>query len=91
MWTRLKRPQESGKSAYSDWFFSALLGLTAVTGFVTEILRYAQARHGAYVAYVVHLIFIFGLFVYFPFSKFSHVMYRTAAMAFARQVGRTKV
>jgi quinone-modifying oxidoreductase, subunit QmoC len=90
MWVRLKRPQQSGKSAYSDWFFSGLLGLTAVTGFVTEILRYGQARTGAYVAYVVHLVFVFGLFVYFPFSKFSHVMYRTAAMAFARQVGRTK-
>jgi quinone-modifying oxidoreductase, subunit QmoC len=89
MWVRLKRPQESGKSAYSDWFFSGLLGLTAVTGFVTEILRYAQSRTGAYVAYVVHLVFIFGLFVYFPFSKFSHAMYRTAALAFARQVGRT--
>jgi quinone-modifying oxidoreductase subunit QmoC len=89
MWVRLKRPQESGKSAYSDWFFSGLLGLTAVTGFVTEVLRYAQVRTGAYVAYVVHLVFIFGLFAYFPFSKFSHAMYRTAALAFARQVGRT--
>ena len=49
MWVRLKRPQQSGKSAYSDWFFSGLLGLTAVTGFVTEILRYAQARTAAYV------------------------------------------
>jgi quinone-modifying oxidoreductase subunit QmoC len=89
LWVRLKRPQQSGKSAYSDWFFSGLLGLTAVTGFVTEILRYAQVRPAAYVAYVVHLVFIFGLFAYFPFSKFSHLMYRTAAMTFARQIGRT--
>jgi len=61
-----------------------------VTGFITEILRYAQARVAAYVAYTVHLVFIFALFAYFPFSKFSHLMYRTAAMTFARQVGRTK-
>jgi quinone-modifying oxidoreductase subunit QmoC len=88
LWVRLKRPQQSGKSAYSDWFFSGLLGLTAVTGFLTEILRYAQVRPMAYVAYVVHLVFIFGLFAYFPFSKFSHLMYRSAAMAFARQIGR---
>lgn len=88
MWVRLKRPQESGKSAYSDWFFSGLLGLTAVTGFVTEILRYAQARTAAYVAYVVHLVCIFALFGYFPFTKFSHAMYRTAALTFARQIGR---
>ena len=89
LWVRWKRPQQSGKSAYSDWFFSALLGLTAITGFVTEILRYAQARTAAYVAYSVHLAFIFGLFAYFPFSKFSHAMYRTAAMTFARHTGRT--
>jgi quinone-modifying oxidoreductase subunit QmoC len=90
IWVRMKRPKQSGKSAYSDWFFSGLLGLTAVTGFITEILRYAQARVAAYVAYTVHLVFIFALFAYFPFSKFSHLMYRTAAMTFARQVGRTK-
>jgi quinone-modifying oxidoreductase subunit QmoC len=88
LWVRLKRPEQSGKSAYSDWFFSGLLGLTAVTGFFTEILRYAQAGTVAYVSYMVHLAFIFGLFAYFPFSKFSHLMYRSAAMAFARQTGR---
>ncbi len=88
LWVRFKRPKQSGKSAYSDWFFSGLLGLTAVTGFITEILRYAEAGTAAYVAYMVHLVFIFGLFAYFPFSKFSHLMYRSAAMAFARQIGR---
>ena len=90
IWVRMQRPKQSGKSAYSDWFFSGLLGLTALTGFITEILRYSQAGTVAYVAYVVHLVFIFALFAYFPFSKFSHLMYRTAAMTFARQVGRTK-
>src|SRR5205085_6529257 len=90
LWVRLKRPQQSGKSAYSDWFFSGLLGLTALTGFVTEVLRYAETGRVAYVAYTVHLLFIFGLFAYFPFSKFSHAMYRTAALAFSRQIGRVK-
>ena len=33
---------------------------------------------------------LFGLFAYFPFSKFSHLMYRTAAMTFSRQIGRVK-
>ena len=89
LWVRLKRPEQSGKSAYSDWFFSGLLGLTALTGFITEILRYAQAGTVAYLSYMVHLAFIFGLFAYFPFSKFSHLMYRSAAMAFARQIGRS--
>lgn len=89
MWARRSRPRTTGKSAYSDWFFSGLLALTALTGFGAEILRFAGVR-AAYPAYLVHLVFVFGLFIYFPFSKFSHVMYRTAALAFARQVGRLK-
>lgn len=90
LWMRLRHPQKSGKSAYSDWFFSGLLALTAISGFATEILRFADARTGAYVAYMVHLVFIFGLFAYLPFSKFSHLLYRTAATAFTRQIGRRK-
>ena len=87
---RWKRPKQSGKYAYSDWFFSGLLGITAVTGFMTEILRYAETGRAAYISYTVHLVCIFGLFAYFPFSKFSHLMYRTAAMTFSRQIGRVK-
>jgi len=90
LWVRWKRPKQSGKSAYSDWFFSGLLGITAVTGFITEILRYAETGRAAYISYTVHLVCIFGLFAYFPFSKFSHLMYRTAAMTFSRQIGRVK-
>jgi quinone-modifying oxidoreductase subunit QmoC len=90
LWMRFARRKQSGKSTYSDWFFSGLLALTALSGFATEILRFADARTGAYAAYTVHLVFVFGLFAYFPFSKFSHVMYRTAALAFARQIGRAK-
>jgi quinone-modifying oxidoreductase subunit QmoC len=89
LWVRFKRPAASGKSSYSDWFFSGLLGLTALTGFFTEVLRFAGVRL-AYPAYAVHLVFVFGLFAYFPFSKFSHAMYRTAALTFARQIGRRK-
>jgi quinone-modifying oxidoreductase subunit QmoC len=85
---RQRHPEKSGKSAYSDWFFVGLLALTALTGFATEILRYADARTAAYMAYLVHLVFVFGLFAYFPFSKFAHVLYRTAATVYARQVGR---
>jgi quinone-modifying oxidoreductase, subunit QmoC len=88
VWVRRRHPQRSGKSAYSDWFFTGLLALTAVSGFVVEILRYAGVRAGAYLAYTVHLAFIFGLFAYFPFSKFSHVLYRTAAIVYAKQAGR---
>src|SRR5581483_4651153 len=59
LWVRLTRPEQSGKSTYSDWFFSGLLGLFVVTGVVTEILRYGQVHTAAYVSYTVHLVCIF--------------------------------
>ncbi|HLF40984.1 MAG TPA: quinone-interacting membrane-bound oxidoreductase complex subunit QmoC [Acidimicrobiia bacterium] len=86
---RRQNPKRTGKSSYSDWFFSGLLALTALSGFATEMARFAGVKL-AYPVYAVHLVFVFGLFVFFPFSKFSHAMYRPAAIAFARRTGREK-
>ena len=85
MWRR--RPRTAGASTYSEWFFPVSLVLTAVTGFLTEILRFAGVRM-AYAAYAVHLVFVFALFVFFPFSKFAHAIYHPAARTFGRQVRR---
>src|SRR5581483_8960221 len=87
LWRR--RSGTDRPSTYSDWFFPGLLGLTAVTGFATELLRYANLRL-AYPVYVVHLVFIFALFVHFPFSKFAHAVYYPAGFTFARLIGRRK-
>ncbi|MGH9022710.1 MAG: Rieske 2Fe-2S domain-containing protein [Acidimicrobiia bacterium] len=87
MWRR--RPRTAGKSTYSEWFFPGLLAITAVTGFLTEILRLAGVRM-AYPAYAVHLVFVFALFAFFPFSRFAHAMYHPAGFTFARQIGRRK-
>ena len=84
-----RRPRPVGKSMYADLFFPVLLGLTAVSGFLTEILRFAGVRM-AYPAYAVHLVFVFALFVYFPFSKFAHAMYQPAALTFGRQIRMKK-
>ena len=83
------RRRTSDRAPYSDWFFPALLGLTALSGFAVEILRFAGVRL-AYPAYAVHLVFVFALFVYFPFSKFAHAMYYPAGFTFARQIGGRK-
>jgi quinone-modifying oxidoreductase, subunit QmoC len=85
VWRR--RPPTASKVTYADWFFPGLLVLTAVTGFLTEILRFAGVRM-AYPAYAVHLVFVFALFVYFPFSKFAHVIYHPAGLTFGRQIRR---
>ena len=87
MWTWRRRSSE--RATYSDWFFPTLLGLTALSGFAVEILRFAGVRV-AYPVYAVHLVFVFALFVYFPFSKFAHAMYYPAGFTFARQIGGRK-
>ncbi|HZI39186.1 MAG TPA: hypothetical protein VFF24_12850, partial [Acidimicrobiia bacterium] len=83
------RRRSSDRATYSDWFFPALLGLTVLSGFSTEILRFAGVRL-AYPAYAVHLVFVFALFVYFPFSKFAHALYYPTGFTFARSIGGRK-
>ena len=83
------RRRSSDRATYSDWFFPALLGLTVLSGFSTEILRFAGVRL-AYPAYAVHLVFVFALFIYFPFSKFAHAVYYPTGFTFARSIGGRK-
>ena len=83
------RRRSSDRATYSDWFFPALLGLTVISGFATELLRFAGVRL-AYPAYAVHLVFVFGLFVYLPFSKFAHALYYPTGFTFARSIGGRK-
>lgn len=85
---RLRAREHTGSSTYFDWFFVALLYLTALTGFALMILRYVHARVIAYPAYLVHLVLIYALFAYFPYSKFAHLLYRLLANTHARQIGR---
>ena len=83
------RRRTSGRATYADWYFPALLGLTALSGFAVEILRFAGVRL-AYPAYAVHLVFVFALFVNFPFSKFAHAVYYPTGFTFARSIGGRK-
>jgi quinone-modifying oxidoreductase subunit QmoC len=82
LWRRLADAERAGKSTYSDWLFLAVLGLTTLTGFLSQWLRLAGLRV-AYLVYFVHLLFIFFLLVYIPYSKFAHLIYRTLAMLHA--------
>lgn len=79
---RMVDKDKAGKSTYSDWFFLFILGLTAVTGFLSEINRLAGLQ-AAYWIYFVHLIFVFGLLVYLPYSKLAHLVYRFAALMYS--------
>jgi quinone-modifying oxidoreductase, subunit QmoC len=79
LWRRIIDAREAGKSTYSDWLFLSVLGVTTLTGFLSQWLRLAGLR-AAYLMYIVHLLFIFFLVVYIPYSKFAHLIYRTLAM-----------
>ncbi|HTN26135.1 MAG TPA: quinone-interacting membrane-bound oxidoreductase complex subunit QmoC [Solirubrobacteraceae bacterium] len=80
--------EEAGGAGYFDWFFVAMIYLTALTGFGLMLLRLINVPEIAYPFYAVHLVFVYALFAYFPYSKFSHVLYRTLANTHAKQIGR---
>jgi len=82
LWRRIADAERAGKSTYSDWLFLTILGLTTLTGFMSQWLRLGGTR-AAYAVYFVHLLFIFFLLVYIPYSKFAHLVYRSLAMVHA--------
>ena len=92
-----RRSERTGAAASTafDWIFVWLLLSVGVTGFATEIFRFAvdPAPQGslttvAYGVYFVHLVVVFQLLVYLPYSKFAHVFYRTTAVVYAEHTGR---
>lgn len=87
IYRRLFRKDEEGKATYFDWFFVVLLYLATITGIATGWLRIFEIAwlHWFYLA---HLVFSFTLLAYAPFSKLAHLLYRTLAMTYAKQIGR---
>ncbi len=71
-----REPSAAGASGM-DYVFLVTLGLTALTGMLTLILR-ATAAMGSIL--VVHLACIAGLFISAPYGKFVHAVYRTLAL-----------
>jgi quinone-modifying oxidoreductase subunit QmoC len=98
---RARAAQTDGPASTSfDWLFVWLLLAVAVTGLVTEVLRFAvgadlesagaSLKNTALAVYFVHLVLVFQLLVYLPFSKFAHIVYRTVAMVYAEHSGRNE-
>ncbi len=87
---RLTAPDQTGTSAYFDWFFLLVIAGAGATGLLTELSRWAGLIGTTYTLYVVHLMFVLGLLLYLPFSKFAHLGYRTVAIAWSKSVGRNK-
>jgi quinone-modifying oxidoreductase subunit QmoC len=77
-----------GANGYADYLFLYIMGLTGLSGMFSWLTRLAGVPMLAYVNYFLHLVFVFFLLWYMPYSKFAHMIYRTLAIVYARQVGR---
>src|ERR1039458_3520330 len=79
-----KRQPIYRQSGLRDLMLPVLLLLTALSGMVVHVLRYAGLGLGADYAYAVHLmIAVPMLLVEIPFGGSSHMMYRPLALYFA--------
>ena len=75
-WKSDREPAAAGASGM-DYVFLVTLGLTALTGLVTLILRETSAMG---TLLVLHLACIAALFISAPYGKFVHAVYRTLAL-----------
>jgi citrate/tricarballylate utilization protein len=71
-----REPAAAGASGM-DYVFLATLGLTALTGMLTLLLRATSAMGSVL---VLHLACIAALFISAPYGKFVHAVYRTLAL-----------
>jgi quinone-modifying oxidoreductase subunit QmoC len=85
---RLNQDTEKHGSSYYDWYLLGVIWFVGLTGIFSFLLRLADTAVLAYGMYFLHLISIFMLFFYLPWSKLGHLVYRTAALIYARKVGR---
>jgi len=82
-----QNPSKHGSSFY-DWYLLGVIWVVALTGMFAQLLRLANTAVLAYPMYYLHLISVFMLFAYLPWSKLGHLVYRTAALVYARKTGR---
>ncbi len=55
---RLTAPDQTGTSAYFDWFFLFMIFGAGATGLLTELSRWAGIIGGTYMLYTIHLMFV---------------------------------
>jgi quinone-modifying oxidoreductase subunit QmoC len=74
------RTRKTDPSNPFDWLLLGTLLTTGITGFLAEILRYADLASLAYPTYFVHLVAVFVLLCGLPFGKLAHVLHRSTAL-----------
>lgn len=89
LYSRSANKDKAGASTYYDSVFTWTIVVVAITGFLTQFSRMADAAFWAYLFYSIHLVFVFYLLAYLPYSKFVHMIYRVMAMVYAEHVNRS--
>jgi len=85
---RLSLDDKKSSSSFYDWYLLGVIWAVALTGIGSELIRLAGVKYLAYPVYYLHLVAVFMLFAYLPWSKLGHLVYRTAAITYARYMGR---
>jgi nitrate reductase gamma subunit len=69
------------RSLLSDWLLLWMLWATTATGFVVEVAVYLpRGTISGYLVFLVHMVMAMVLLLLLPFTKFSHAIYRPAAL-----------
>ena len=84
---RLLNRKVFGKSAYSDWLLIVAIALLTLSGTLVALARFGNWTC-AYHLYFFHLVTVWFVIMYLPFTKLGHIFYRTAALLYARSIGR---
>jgi len=85
---RQANAEKSGLGGYYDWLFIYVVFAVGATGLGAWLFRLVGIKILAYPTYFLHLTSVFFLFFYAPYTKMAHMVYRTAAMLYARMSGR---
>ena len=86
---RYKNQEKAGLGGYYDWLLITTIYLIVGTGILAELFRLGDIAILAYPVYFIHLVVVFFLFAYAPFSKMAHMVYRTTAMVFKKQLEKS--
>ncbi|MDH3347644.1 MAG: quinone-interacting membrane-bound oxidoreductase complex subunit QmoC [Desulfobulbaceae bacterium] len=86
LWANRSQKEQEGQATktFYDWFLIWEIMAVGVTGLLAELLRLVGLPSLGYIVYFLHLVSVMMLFMYMPYTKFAHIVYRTAAMAFEK-------
>ena len=84
---RLVNREIFGKNGYTDWLLLTSIALLTLSGTLVEAARFGNWSI-AYHLYFFHLVAVWFVIMYLPFTKLGHLFYRTAALLYARSIGR---